>query len=121
MTGLSGQRLPRVHALLELAASTGLVPKLHKRLPRICALPHARTLQRAGSVPRARGPARLCSTDLFAVVEIAEAIAAELGIKTLAAEAEHFGGRGPVVAGQFERGLNAQPLDHVGRLAHEIL
>ena len=53
-------------------------------------------------------------------VEIAEAVAAQLGIEALAAQAEHFGGRRAVVARQFECGLDAETLDHVGRLAHQF-
>ena len=37
------------------------------------------------------------------------------------AQAQHVGGRGAVVARQFQRGLDAQTLDEVGRLAHEVL
>ena len=55
------------------------------------------------------------------VVEIAEPVAAQLGVKALAAEAEHLGGGGAVVAGQFERRLDAQALDQIGGLAHQVL
>ena len=56
-----------------------------------------------------------------AVAEIAEAVAAQFGVKALAAEAEHFGRRGAVVVGQFQRRLDAQPLDEIGGFAHEVL
>ncbi len=54
-------------------------------------------------------------------IEIAKAVTAQLGVKALPAQAQHFGGGGAIVVGQFERCLNAQPLDHVGCLAHKFL
>ena len=53
--------------------------------------------------------------------EVAQAVATQLDVEALPAEAEHLGGRGAVVAGQLQRRLDAQPLDHVGRLAHQVL
>src|SRR5450631_815877 len=46
--------------------------------------------------------------------------ASKLDVTALPAEAEHFGRRGAVVAGQFQRSLDRQLLDHVGGLAHKI-
>ena len=53
--------------------------------------------------------------------EVAQAVAAQLHVQALPAQAEHFGGRCTVVAGQLECGLDAQPLDQVSRFAHESL
>src|SRR5579875_2139179 len=53
--------------------------------------------------------------------EIPEAIAAQLDVEALATEAEQLGGGGAVVARQLERRLDAEALDHVRRLAHELL
>src|SRR4051812_22185535 len=52
--------------------------------------------------------------------QVAEPIAPQLDVKALPAEPKHLGGRGAVVAGQLQRRLDAEPLDHVGGLPHQI-
>ena len=49
---------------------------------------------------------------VVALVEDAEAT--QFDVQTLPGEPEHFGGRCPVVAGEFERRLDAELLDQVG-------
>src|SRR5450631_354891 len=57
---------------------------------------------------------------LFIWRVLGEPESAKLDVKALSAEAEHFGGRGAVIASQLQRSLDGQLLDHVGGLAHKI-
>ena len=54
------------------------------------------------------------------VFALAELMAAQLDVKRLSADAQHFGGGSTVVAGQFESCLDAHALDDVGRLADDV-
>src|SRR5664279_4370656 len=49
---------------------------------------------------------------------VIEPEASKLDVKALTAEAEHLGRRGPIVAGQLQRGFDGELLDHIGRLPH---
>ena len=49
------------------------------------------------------------------------AVTVDFDVQTLAAQAKQFGGRSAIVAGQFQRRFNAQPLNRVGRFAHQFL
>ena len=50
----------------------------------------------------------------------AETISAQFHIERLPAQSQHFRRRAPVFAGEFERCLNAEALDQVGRLADKF-
>ena len=57
----------------------------------------------------------------FSRGELSQSVAAQFRIQALPAETEYFRGRRPIVAGDFQRSLDAQLLDHVGRFAHQVL
>src|SRR4028119_1611434 len=57
----------------------------------------------------------------FVAFYLGKARAMQRGVETLPAEPEDLGRRGAIVGGVGERRLDAEPLDQVGTLAHDVL
>ena len=56
----------------------------------------------------------------FVSGQVAQPVTAQFDVETLAAETEHLSSRSTIVLSELKCGFDAQTLNNVGRLAHQI-